>query len=423
MLPVAQVRQLVSQAVPEELAPVARDVPHMAGCRELRVLQAMRLHRLEVYAFHRNALAATCRWRVALQLLGTPVQRRNTSAAVQAVKRSGQWRPALALLRACGERSIEVDVSGQNAMASALELTSWQLSMASMPRHLLGEALLASHSLLRRSHWRLATAFWMSLRCTGACLDCIGLNALLSPMARGGEWQRVLRMELFRSRVTDSASYSTAMESCRGAWAMGLHLLSAMPSETFRPDRIHSTAVSDTCTKAGYWEAALHVFQRVDTWDVLLGTSALVAMSKRWHTAIHTLSMLPDRQVKPNSISATAVLSACERGRQWNLALLVFEDMLEQRTVNQICLGATMLACEKTSKWQLLASYLSTMSKLELQQSSTVYVNLGREANPRSIDHLRQASALVAHRLQPEKRRAQRSKGLLRRSAQGKVLA
>ena len=402
MLPVAQVRQLLADVVPAELAEVARDVPRMAGCKELRVLGAMRLHRLEVYAFHRNALAASCRWPVALQLLGRKLQRRNTSAAVQALKRSGQWRPALALLAACGESSIQVDVSGRNAMASALELASWPLSLAWMPQELSQEALLAYHSLLRRSQWHLATGFWSSLRCSGACLDCIGLNALLSPMARGGEWQRLLQMEIFRSRLSDSASYSTAMESCRGAWPIGLQLLSTMPSDSFRPDRIHATAVADSCSKGGHWEAALHVFSCVDTWDLLLGTSALSA-SKPWHLALHTLDMLPEKQVEPNSISSTAALSACERGRQWNLAVLVFEDMLQQGSVNEICLGAAMLACEKASKWQLLASYLTTMSKLELRQSSTVYVNLAREANSRSINHLRQASTLVAHRLQPKR--------------------
>ena len=102
----------------------------------------------------------------------------------------------------------------------------------------------------------------------------------------------------------------------------------------------------------------------VDTWDVLLGTSGLAAISKssKWMSAMWTFATLPQLSLQPNTITSTAALSACERGRQWQMALLSMNDMLEKRLVNELSFSSTMHACEKFGQWKLLGCLLATMT-------------------------------------------------------------
>ena len=82
------------------------------------------------YAFHLNAAAARCtrrsQWRTALRLLGRKVLRRNLSATVNALKQGERWDLALALFELFATRGLEADASGCNALASALEKSTWR---------------------------------------------------------------------------------------------------------------------------------------------------------------------------------------------------------------------------------------------------------------------------------------------------------
>ena len=362
---------------------VAQSLEQMGcyGSMEQRVLEGMRCQRLEVYAFHRNAAAACCtrrfQWQRALELLGRTLKRRNMSAAVNALKQAGRWHSAFGLLASFSDRKIEADASGCNALASALERfesKSWQQLLSwlqGLPR--LDEDM-TFHSLLRVSSWSLSLAVWRSLSQAASKAtdfsDCIGLNALMSPLARAGRWQYALGVfQLFKALGVrcDGASYSTAMDASKDSWSSALELLLRMKFHTLAPCRFQYTAVCDVCTAAENWERALDVFdlsKALDTWDVLLGTSGLAALSKssKWMSAMWTFATLPQVSLQPNTITSTSALSACERGRQWQMALLSMNEMLEKRLVNELSFSSTMHACEKFGQWKLLGCLLATMT-------------------------------------------------------------
>jgi hypothetical protein len=75
-----------------------------------------------------------------------------------------------------------------------------------------------------------------------------------------------------------------------------------------------------------------------------------------------TFATLPQVSLQPNTITSTSALSACERGRQWQMALLSMNEMLEKRLVNELSFSSTMHACEKFGQWKLLGCLLATMT-------------------------------------------------------------
>ena len=65
-----------------------------------------------------------------------------------------------------------------------------------------------------------------------------------------------------------------------------------------KPNVITYSAVISACEKGGQWEKALEVFASMDS-----------------------------NGVSPNDITYCAVISACEKGRQWEKALEIFASM------------------------------------------------------------------------------------------------
>ena len=335
------------------------------------------------YAFHLNAAAAWCtrrfQWRTALRLLGRKLPRRNLSATVNALKQGARWDSALALFESFATRSLEADASGCNALASALEKSTWRQVFSfvhGLPE--LDDMDMTHHSQLRVSPWSLALAVQVADRDDGVQADQIGLNAVIAPMAKAGQWLRVFEMfPLFGllGVKCDGASYATAMDACRDSWSSAAELLLRMQLHGLTPCRFQYTAVCDVCAAAQNWERALHVFdmsKTSDTWDILLGTSGLAAVSKsnKWASAMYTFAALPEVRLQPNTITSTSALSACERGGQWEMSLLTLNCMIEKRLVNQVSFSTTMQACEKYGEWQLLSSLLAKMIAPRLQRGT-----------------------------------------------------
>ena len=63
------------------------------------------------------------------------------------------------------------------------------------------------------------------------------------------------------------------------------------------------------------------------------------------------MSLLPETrssQLEPDVISYNSAISACEKGQQWQQALMLFSEMGQQHVVpNVVTHNAAISACEK----------------------------------------------------------------------------
>ncbi|CAK0869134.1 unnamed protein product [Prorocentrum cordatum] len=77
--------------------------------------------------------------------------------------------------------------------------------------------------------------------------------------------------------------------------------------------------------------------------------------------------------LQPTVISYSAGISACEKGAQWQRALLVLSEMCEAELErNVISYNAGISACEKGEQWQPALSLLREMWETRLEPTDTL---------------------------------------------------
>eukprot|EP00438_Fugacium_kawagutii_P000277 Skav206174 [mRNA] locus=scaffold3494:124406:139670:+ [translate_table: standard] len=125
----------------------------------------------------------------------------------------------------------------------------------------------------------------------------------------------------------------------------------------------------------------------------LISYNAVISSCERghpWHVALEILEQLPGAKLQPDVISysvlelcASAAISACEKGRQWRAAVAVFGTMLADQVIS---------ACENGRQWRQalhvfdaiatarldpsIISFNATMSACEKAQQWQVALNL-----------------------------------------------
>ena len=91
--------------------------------------------------------------------------------------------------------------------------------------------------------------------------------------------------------------------------------------------------------------------------------SALSACEKgsQWETALLLLFQLDEVLLQPDVVTCSAAISSCESSRHWEMALILFTSFREQTSPDVIIYGSIIAACEKGKAWQeafLLFQYM-----------------------------------------------------------------
>ncbi|CAK0865253.1 unnamed protein product [Prorocentrum cordatum] len=87
----------------------------------------------------------------------------------------------------------------------------------------------------------------------------------------------------------------------------------------------------------------------------------------------------------PHSISYNAGISACEKGEQWQRAMLLLIEMREAKLQPDVTsYSAGISACEKGIQWQKALSLLSEMREVKLEADILSYsgvISAGEKAS------------------------------------------
>ena len=191
----------------------------------------------------------------------------------------------------------------------------------------------------------------------------------MSPYSFGIFWGKPPGEILRRSLEVSQISFNSAITACGKAaqWQAAVELLWQMPSTSLTPDVISYNAAVAACTQ--HWQMALEIFSQMLPAGGPVGPVGPVGRSVSRERLSQDDDSRPRRPrifsafsqasasalVSPDLITYNAVVSACEKGGQWALALSIFNQMeLGGSELPNCVTGQGLLsACERESSWDL----------------------------------------------------------------------
>jgi pentatricopeptide repeat domain-containing protein 1 len=112
-----------------------------------------------------------------------------------------------------------------------------------------------------------------------------------------------------------------------------------------QPDVITYSALISACEKGAQWQRAMEVFKEMKT-----------------------------AGVKPDDITYSALISACEKGAQWQRAMEVFKEMKAAGVKpDAITYSALISACEKGAQWQRAMEVFKEMKAAGVQPNRPTF--------------------------------------------------
>eukprot|EP00435_Cladocopium_sp_Y103_P071133 s1096_g36.t2 len=328
-------------------------------------------------------------WREALQLLAAQYgssslpDLRARCGAIRTC--GGRWPQALQLLADCARDSLEANLIIFSAAISACEKgNTWQHAI-----HLLSHVVLAMQAdeiifnagisaCAKGSQWMQALQLFISMEDFRVVPDVISCNSVASACERSQQWQMALCL-LFdigrRELDATIISYNTAISACgqSAQWLVALELFQVAQERRLESTAASFTAAISACDagtdpihvlraedRAGLHMRSFEIFSEMPSQE-LLGFGRLPG-----YPAAGSAIML-----SPGIISYGAMMSACERAAQWELALAFFDLGTSLRNI--ITFGAAISACAKGGEWQRALLLLSGLARAKLKANHVVY--------------------------------------------------
>ena len=269
------------------------------------------------------------------------------NAAVSSCEEGAQWSKALLLLEGLSNdlrMGMSCDIITFNSAISACE---------------------------KSSQWRWALEVLMQADET-LPLDVISFSASISACEKAGKWQHALNLYsefLLRALQMDLIICNAMISACEkgGQWQAALHFMGHLVSKGLKPDQTSHNALLSAFQKGQQWQKALQTFHELrsaGTMNLISYNSVIRACIDHWTLALQLFTDLKKdlgQDFRGDLVTYSSLISACEKGQQWCLALCIFEDSQrrEEFLSDSILYMATMTAVR--SKWSIVLDLLAQL--------------------------------------------------------------
>ncbi|CAJ1357026.1 unnamed protein product [Effrenium voratum] len=221
-------------------------------------------------------------------------------------------------------------------------------------------------------------------------------NAAISACEKGGHAEHAFG--LFhgmpaKSLTPDVITYSATISACEKDWMWqeALQLLVHLVAAAIAPNLITLNSAVSACDKAGQWQHAVCLLDNIPQFklqaDVISFNSAISACgtSTKWQHALALLQRASEC-AEPNTVTANAAMSACQRG-SLSAALHIWGWMLEAQIPPNGVTFPVLLQVLRNS-WAQATKLLRSMARWTFQPDMICY-SLTFEACERAGQHLR----------------------------------
>eukprot|EP00435_Cladocopium_sp_Y103_P038323 s3225_g10.t1 len=180
----------------------------------------------------------------------------------------------------------------------------------------------------------------------------------------------------FHAEQVNLITYGSLLHGLAGArrWAYAMRLLHLLRQDGISPSETGFSSVLNSCV--GQWPQALQLLRPSASVFEVNGVITACEKGGVWELALRILFAASSQfKVAPDMISYSSAISACANRGLWETALLLLFEMTCKRIpANDISFNAVIGACKEDGRW---AEALSLLSLMEDQQHPPDVVSFG----------------------------------------------
>ncbi|CAE7694879.1 unnamed protein product [Symbiodinium sp. CCMP2592] len=232
----------------------------------------------------------------------------------------------------------------------------------------------------RQRRWQQAAALFLAEWDTKKGLpDLRACNACAQIFARSGRWEEILQLfacmeyaSLSPDAITATAAVGALGKSAR--WQLAFWLLDDLQQGRLAADSWLLAAASAAAAASGAWEASL-VF--IDEGAEVVTYSSVITACERggqWQRALLLFHQMKVEGVEANVVTYNTAMTACERGSHWPGSLELFAEMEEHKLLpTVVSFGAAINACGQGQSWEKVLGFLAKMRASDLRANRVIY--------------------------------------------------
>lgn len=237
--------------------------------------------------------------------------------------------------------------------------------------------------------WEMAVSLLHKLELKGLSADTTSFDHVVSACARAQELApcKVLLDTMHCQSVNlSSRTFDSLIGGCsrKGLWQQALALFDRAKTMQLAGAGTYNQALK-ACARGKQPRLAMLLLVDMDEDESSLVssesiTSAMAACAKCtfWVQALQLLLKLKERQLRPSAKTYSAAVASCARngGAEWEKAIYLLEESLQQQQSNGDVFAAAVIACQ--SRWELVLSVLVSMRAARIAPVGRTYSDVLR---------------------------------------------
>lgn len=239
--------------------------------------------------------------------------------------------------------------------------------------------------------WEMALSLLYKLELKGLSADTTSFDHVVAACARAQELApcKVLLDTMYRQSVNlSSRTFDSLIGGCsrKGLWQQALALFDRAKTMQLAGEGTYNQALK-ACARGKQPRLAMLLLVDMDEGSPdetsLVSsesiTSAMAACAKCtfWVQALQLLLKLKERQLRPSAKTYSAAVASCALGgAEWEKAIYLLEESLQQNQTNGDVFAAAVIACQ--SRWELVLSVLVSMRTARIAPVSRTYSDVLR---------------------------------------------
>lgn len=310
----------------------------------------------------------------------------HANRAIRLLSQGNHWRSAEALLaKLRQEWNLQINEVSLNAAISGLWWPRALWLLQKLRHHFAPKDAIGSNAAAARfpwpTAWRWSRRLLCQLQLDGLQPTKISFNTAITAAAKHmametsevstvKTWRQAMDLWQSMGEAEETISRNGVLSSLGGRWRLASQLLASTPMARLRASIITYNSTVHVYEKAALWRVGCQLIGKILDHQMqldLFSSNGSLKTAHHWRRTLHCLAWMRCRQLEPDQVSLSAAITKT----WWNQSLNLLHPESPLPRPNEVSLSAAISACEKSAQWSSALVLMAQLPTMTLKANTT----------------------------------------------------